>query len=321
VLTKEEKQQLAKRYTESPAAYEAYLKGLYFWNQRTIVGMRKAIEYFQEAIDKDPNFALGYVGLADAYLIDNPPRAQSPLRKALELDDTLGEAHASSGFNSLFWRWAWNDAEREFKLAIGLAPNYPTAHQWYANYLAVTGQLDEAKAEMRQALELDPLSPNMHADLGQIHYFAHEYDQAIAECRKALEIDANFFFAHKYLFAAYLQKGLYSEAVEEYLKAGIAGGLTPATIAALRRAYAESGWPGFLHAKLQFEKQDNQRSPAQTAIIYTKLGDKARAIELLERAYDESDFFLTFIKVEPMYDDLRAEPRFQDLLRRMKLTP
>jgi len=319
VLTKEETQQLAKRYTENAAAYEAYLKGRYFWSKRTTEGIRKGIEYFQEAIDKDPDFALGYVGLADAYLIDNPSRAQSVLRKALELDDTLGEAHASLGFNRMFYQRAWDDAEREFKLAVELSPNYAIAHQWYANYLAVRGRLAEAKAEMQKALELDPLSPNMHADLGQIHYFAHEYDAAIGQCGKALEIDPDFLFAHQYLFAAYAQKGMYREALEEFLNAPSKAGYTPVTVTAFRNAYAESGWPGFLRARLQFWKQRRYNYPVHMAIVYAELGDKERAIEQLERAYDEGDFFLAFIKVEPMLDDLRSDPRFGELLVRMKL--
>ncbi len=317
VLTKQEKQQLAKRYTDNPAAYEAYLKGRYFWNKRTTEGIHKGIEYFQEAVDKDPNFALGYVGLTDAYLIDNQPKAEFVLRKALQLEDTLGEAHASSGFNSMFWHWAWGDAEREFKLAVELSPNYATAHQWYANYLAAMGRLDEAKAEMQRALELDPLSPNMHADLGQVYYFAHEYDQAITECRKALEIDPDFLFAHQYLFAAYPQTGRYNEAVDEFLKWQTQDGRTPATVASFRNAYAKSGWPGFLRAWIQLRKEN----PSSAAAVYAKLGDKERAIEQLGKAYDERDFFLVFIKVEPMYDNLRSDPRFQELLRRMKLAP
>lgn len=320
VLTEQEREQLAKRYTNNPEAYEAYLKGRYFWNKRTVEGIRKSTTYFQQAIDKDPNFALAHAGLADVYLISEALKFEPAIRKALELDDKLGEAHASLGFDRMFWHWDWEGAEREFKLALELNPNYPTAHQWYAIYLALRGRFDEAKAEMRQALELDPLSPNMNADMGQLYYFAREYDQAIAQCRKALEIDPDSMFAHQYLYYVYAQKGAYADAVEEYLKFIKAEELRgPTTAASLREAYAASGWRGFLQTILKSSAPRD--SPTLMAMTYAMLADKEQAFKQLERAYDTRDFYLGFIKVEPTLDGLSADPRFADLLRRMKLTP
>jgi DNA-binding winged helix-turn-helix (wHTH) protein/TolB-like protein/Tfp pilus assembly protein PilF len=313
MLNKQDQEKLSKHYTDNQQAYEAYLKGRYFWSKRTTDSLRQSVEYFQQALEKDPNFALAYVGLADAYLINDVPKAETVLRKALELDETLGEAHASLGFYRTFWHWDWQAAEPEFKRAIELSPNYATAHQWYGLYLAVRGRSDEATREMRQAVELDPHSPNMNADLGQLYYFAHEYDQAITQCRKALETDPDFHFAHEYLFLVYMQKSMYAEAVEEYLKSQETH--TSARLASLRDAYVKSGWRGFLQTILKQRRLKD--STAFQAVIYAQLGDKEQAIKELRKAYDAGDFFLTFIQVEPAYDELRTDPRFQDLLRRM----
>jgi tetratricopeptide (TPR) repeat protein len=310
-----------RRTTENPEAYQAYLEGRFFWNKRTTEGFRKSIEYFQRAVEKDPKFALAYAGLADAYLMDDAVKAESALRKALELDNTLGEAHASLGFDRMFWNWDWGEAEREFKLAITTTPNYATAHQWYGIYLAARGRLGEAKSEMKQALELDPLSPIINTDVGQVYYFSREYDQAVAACRKALEIDPDFIIAHQYLYHVYTQLGMYSEAVEEFLK--YATTRSPAAVASLRHAYALSGWRGFLQNQLDYweESKAGPLDRTEKAVIYGKLGHKPQAIEQLERAYDERNFFLVFLKVEPRYDDLSADSRFQDLLQRVGLTP
>lgn len=318
VLTAPEQEKLTKRYTDSQEAYEAYLRGRYLWTKRTTESSRQSIGYFKQAIEKDPNFALAYVGLADTYLIHDVTKAHPTLRKALDLDDTLGETHASLGFLATFWAWDWGAAEPEFKSAIELSPNYATAHQWYALYLAARGRLDEAKTEMRQAIELDPLSPNMNADLGQIYYFAHEYDAAIAQCQKALELDPNFLFAHSYLSHVYAQKGMHLESVKESLECDQEVGRTPREIASLREAYLHSGWRGFLRALLEREKIQRM-GHAEKASTYALLGDQENAIKELERAYDNKEFFLTFVQVEPEYDDLRSDPRFQDLLRRMRL--
>jgi DNA-binding winged helix-turn-helix (wHTH) protein/TolB-like protein/Flp pilus assembly protein TadD len=315
VLNPQDQIRLSKQYTDNQEAYEAYLKGRYLWNKRTTDSVRQSIEYFRQALEKDPNFALAYVGLADAYLIDDVTKAEPALRRALELDDTLGEAHASLGFYRMFWHWDWQAAEPEFERAIELNPNYATAHQWYALYLAVRQRRDEATKEMRQAVEIDPHSPNLNADLGQLYYFAHEYDQAITQCRNALKTDPDFHPAHEYLFLAYMQKSMYAEAVEEYLKSQETH--TSANLTSLRDAFVKSGWRGFLKTVLKQRRAKD--STAFQAVIYAQLGNKERAIRELERAYDAGDFFLTFIQVEPAYDELRADPRFQDLRRRMNL--
>lgn len=313
-LTAPEIARLIKHGTDNADAYQAYLKGRYHWSQRTTESLRLSVEYFQQAIARDPNYALAYDGLADAYLIFDVPKAEPALRKALELDETLGEAHASLGFLRMFWHWDWQGAEIEFKRAIELKPNYATAYQWYALWLAAQGRLDEAKKEMGKAIELDPLSPNMRADLAQIHYFAHQYDEAIADCRQALDLDPNFSFAHHNLVAIYTKKGMQTEAVTQQLKAEEG---RPATINLLRETYAKSGWPGFLQALLQSEGA--RTAHARKAWLYAVMGDNSNALKEIERACDDRDFFLTFLKVEPAYDNLRGEPRFQHVLKKMNL--
>jgi TolB-like protein/Tfp pilus assembly protein PilF len=298
--------------TNSAKAYEAYLKGRYLWSKRTTESVRASIDHFKQAIDEDPNFALAYAGLADAYSIQAAPLAEPALRKALELDDTIGEAHASLGFYRMFFHWDLPMADDELRLAIALSPNYATAHQWYAISLAVRGRFEEAKAEMATAIECDPLSPNMRADMAQICYFAGEYDAAIAHCREALELDPSFAFAHHYLSAAYAQKGMHDEAVAEIVWSLESGGASPAVVAAHRDAYAAEGWRGIRRVGIQ-----PANPPTTNAIYYAALGETERAIEQLQRGFDERDFFLIYLAVEPELAPLRSDPRFVEIARRV----
>lgn len=291
------------------------MKGRFFLKKRTTPDLRRSIDYLRQAVDKDPNFALAYSALAEAYSIGDAPLADAVLRRALALDDSLGEAHASLGFYKMFYGWDWATAENEFQRAIELSPGYATAYQWYALYLAARGRMAEAKEMMSKALDLDPLSPNINADLGQIYYFAHEYDQALLYCRKALELDPNFQPAHEYLYYIYAQKGSYGEAVEEFLV--LRHGDGPIESAALRQAYAAKGWLGFLRTALRYSA--SRDSAVYLALFYSQLGDRAQAIEHLEKAYAAEEFFLTYLKVEPAFDALRSHPRFADLLQRMNL--
>ena len=308
----------APKLSDNPAARDAYWQGRYFYNKRTPTDVRLGEEYFRKAIAADPNFALAYVGLADAYLIDDPTKAEGPLRKALELDNGLGEAHASLGFLRMFYHWDWPGAQAEFEQAVALSPSYATAHQWYALYLASQARFDEAKREMGKAVELEPRSANLHADFGQILYFAREYNDAITECHKALELEPNFIFAHEYLNSIYAKKNMYAEAVEELLVSyRIAGRLSDEAINSRRQIFLKAGWGEFLRAQLKLTAPVD--SPVRSAWFYAMLSERDRALGELERARDANDFFLTFIKVDPGYDDLRSDARFQNLLRRMNL--
>lgn len=320
-LTGEEKRLRTKRYTDKPEAYEAYLKGLLFWNKRIGNGYIKAMEYFRQAIEIDPAYALPYAGLADVnFIYGDVRRGEEMALKSLALDDTLAEGHASLGFFRMFHQWDWIDAEREFRRAIELNPNYATAHQWYAIHLASTGRLEEAEAEMKRAHDIDPLSLVINADLGQIFYFERKYDAAIEQCRKTLEMDPDFLFAHNYLSWAYAKKGMDREAVDEFLQARMITGDDPRTVAAFRRAYAASGIRGFLRAVIDSE----ERRPVHLHLIaasYALLGEKEKALDWLRKDYDAHDFFLYSLKADPVFDNLRTDPKFAELERRMGLAP
>jgi len=322
-LSADEKSSLARRYSESPDAYQLYAKGRYSWNKRSFAGMKDAEYNFRRAIEKDPEFALAYLGLADKLFTEPAnPEGYSALNKALALDPNLGEAYATAGFAHIFHQWDWQRAEENLKRSIELKPGYGTAHQWYATLLAITGRVDEAKQEMRRALEIDPMSANFLADLGQMYYFAREYDEAESYCHKALEIAPNFVFAHEYLFEIYLKTGRVAEAFEECRQHAKINTFDPAKDnapddARLRAKYLQAGMRGFL---LQRIEDHGMRCPGTCYVLskfYARLGDKEQALGGLEKAYEAKDFLMPFVNTDPVFDDLRAEPRFQAVLHRM----
>ena len=330
-LSGEQQGQLTKRYTHDTDAYQAYLKGRYYWNKRSLEGIKKALAYFQEAIDKDPNYALAYAGMADAYsfgALDLPsneffPKAKAAATKALEIDDTLAEAHTALGWIEMRYDLDWSGAEKEFKRAIELNPNYATSHNWYSVELGLMGRFDEAIAEAKRAQELEPLSLNTNSDVGLPFYFSHQYDQAIARYRKAIEMDSNFALAHYFLGLAYEQKEMYQEAVEEFLQASTLFGFEPQGITALRGAYATAGWRGFLQKdiELTIEYSKKYADFYDVAIDFARLGEKEQALAWLEKAYQERDGGLFWFRRDPRLDTLRSEPRFIDLSRRAGVSP
>jgi serine/threonine-protein kinase len=331
-LSGEDKKRLSKRYTENTEAYQAYLAGRYHWNKRTEEGLKKAIEYFEQARERDPGYALAYAGLADCYALlgdygflpprDAYPKAKAAAEKALELDDTLAEAHTSLAFAKVQYDWDWPGAEREFQKALALNPNYATAHQWYSEYLSAMGRHDEALREIRRAQELDPLSLIIHAVVGRALYFARRYDEAAEQCRQTVELDPNFGVAHLFLGRIYLAAGKYDEAVKELQEARrLAGGtavmaeVVHALAVAGRRTEAEQ-----LRAELE-KMKDGYVTAGRLALISVALGDKDQAFMWLDKAYDERSDTLLFLKVEPRFDSLRSDPRFAALLRRIGLPP
>lgn len=330
-LTGQEKTRLAKRQTESGEAYQAYLKGRYFWNKRTEDGLKKGIEYFEEAIAKDPNYPLPYAGLADSYALlgtygSLPPKTAYPKAKAaavtaLGMDDTLAEAHASLGLVRLEYDWQWREAEKEYKRALNLNPGYATAHQWYAEYLTAMGRSDEAIAEIERAHELDPLSLIINAILGWVFYYAGRHDRAIQQFHKTLELDANFARAHFYLGRTYLQKEMFEQAIGEFQKAIDLSRGSPAMVAGLAHAYAVAGQRGKAIETLDDLKELSRRKylpPYETALIYAGLGERDQALAWLEKAYEERSSLLVFLKADPRVDSLRSNSRFQELVRRLK---
>jgi serine/threonine protein kinase/tetratricopeptide (TPR) repeat protein len=333
-LTGEEKKRLVKRYTENTEAYHLYLKGRYYTGKRTGEWIRKGIEHLQQAIDLDPNYALAYTGLADAYAFlasstgglaprEAYPKAKAAALKALELDDTLGEAHCSLGFFRLLYDWDFAAAEREYKRAIELSPNYANAHDGYGFYLKATGQHEAAIHECQLAQKLDPLSPFTTLSLGWAYYFARRYDQAMAQGRKVLEMDPNFGFAHWHLGMSYVQQRLYTEAIPALQKAVILTGGGPTFVAHLGHAYGVAGREEDARrvlAELEELAQRQYVSSYFLAIINLGLGEVDQAFAWLERAYEERSGFLAFLKVEPMLDRLREDARFAALVRRVGLT-
>jgi TolB-like protein/DNA-binding winged helix-turn-helix (wHTH) protein/Flp pilus assembly protein TadD len=315
-----------------PEAYEAYLKGRYFWNKRTPEGLKTAVGYFNEAVAKDPNYAAAYSGLADAYALLGdwqyavmPPKEAMPLalsaaRKALELDDSLAEAHASLGFCLEGFNWDFAAADKEFHRAIELNPGYATAHHWYAWHLSLIGQNREAIAEMKKAQSLDPVSPVVNADLAELLLISHLPDESIEQSRKTIGMNPGFAFAHNQLALAYIQKKMFDEAIVELNEAIKLIGDNPIFLANLARAYAESNRRENA-AKLldNLKKRSVPSSPLVTeiAMIYTALGDKDQAMAWLEKGYEER--FNPGVLERPCFDRLRFDPRFQNLMRRIGL--
>jgi len=331
-LTGSEKISIAKTPTVNPEAYELYLKGRFFWNKRTAADLRKAIEYFNQAISKDPGYALAYAGLADSYVIlsvfgaaspqDSVPQARVAAKRALELDDTLAEAHASSGRILGPFDFEFDRSITEFERAIQLNPNYAMAHHWLSwGPLTALAQFDRAIAEGKRAVELDPLSLINNADLGGNVYFnSRRYDEAIAQLRKTMEIDPRFYIAHYYLGQAFQLKGQLTEAIAEYQKA-VELNDDPEALAYLGQAYARTGQRDEAQkilARLTEEAKSRYVSGYSMALMFMGLGDKEQAIDALERAYREgagNDLFT--IKVDPMLDDLRGDPRFEALAEKI----
>jgi TolB-like protein/Tfp pilus assembly protein PilF len=330
-LTGSEAHAMSARPTENTEAYQLYLKGRFFWNKRTAKDFKTALNYFQEAIDKDPGFALAYAGLADTYVLlsgfaaaspkESLPKAKAAAIQALKLDNTLGEAHASLAQAVFAYDFDFTRANQEFQRAIELNPNYATAHQWYAESgLAALGRFDEAIAEIKRALELDPLSVIINADVGTILCTAGRYDEAIEQLRKTLEMDPEFYYARWNLGQALEMKGRTEEAMKEYEKA-VALNDDPLPLALLGRVYGKTGRKDEALKILQRLREISKQryiSPYDFALVHMGLGEKDEAIRLLEQAYAERNGYdIAFIKTDPLLNPLRGEPRFQALVARV----
>jgi TolB-like protein/Flp pilus assembly protein TadD len=327
-LTGEDKKRATKRYTDNPEAYQLYLRGRFYWNQGTIAGFKKAIEYFQQAGTKDPKYALAQAGLADSYLflgsywVEAIPEAKVAALRALELDPTLAEAHVSLGHIKLWLDWDWPAAEREFNQGIALNPNSALAHNQYAMYLAAMGRLNDAIAEVKRAQELDALSPIVNTDLGWYLLYSGRSSEAVDQFRKTLELDPDYLSARWGLGAAYAQQQLYDQAIEELKKAVSLSEGSPVAVGHLGFAYGLKGAAAEARRTLNelSTLADRQYVPSSTvALVYAGLGDKAKALERLEQAYQEHDFAMVFLDVVPWFKSLRGEARFQALVRRMQL--
>jgi TolB-like protein/DNA-binding winged helix-turn-helix (wHTH) protein/tetratricopeptide (TPR) repeat protein len=331
-VTPRERTLLAKRSTQNAEAHQLYLKGRYYWNRRTEPALKRAIEYFQQAIDKDPGYSLAYAGLTDCYAVyatyrvESPqvagPKAKAAATRALEIDDTLANAHASFGMIKMQYDWDWTGAERELRRSIELDPNYATAHQWLSNCLAATGRTEQAIASCRRALQLEPLSMIINGDLGFFLFVARRYDEAIEHMLDALEIDPSFAQGHWSLGLPYEQKAMYQKASVEFQKVFELSGPTSRTLGCIGHAYGLSGNREKALQTLADLRELSKRhfiSASDIAMIYLGLGDREHALQWLEKGFEDRPWGMVFMKVDPRFDGLRADSRFANLLRRMKL--
>lgn len=333
-LTGNEKRRLTKRYTVDAEAYRLYLKGRYHWNKRTPDGVQKAIEYFQQALEKDPAYSLAYAGLADTYAYlsffnvipsrQAMPKAKAAAAKALEIDHDLAEAHVSLGYVSFTYEWDWLAAGKHFEQALALNPAYSRAHTFYAFYLSSLGRSEEALAAAKRALDLDPASPAVSHSLAVQLYLARKFDRASKQAHDTLEMDANFAVSYAVLGEAYLSKERYREglsALEKYSRLSRGGA---AALALLGYLHARSGERKKSLEMIEELKAASKQSfvPALfIALVYAGLEDKDQAFSWLDKAYEERFNRLAYLKVEVLWDPLRSDPRFTDLLRRVGIPP
>lgn len=333
-LSGDEQKQLLRPFTGNSDAYQLYLKGRFYWNKRTVDGVKKSIEYFQQAINVDPNFALAYAGLADSYTMAGSygysilppaqamPQAEAAAAKALAIDDSLAEVHASLGYIKFTYDWDWVGAEQEFKRAIALNPLYDTAHHWYSHELIALGRTREGMAEAQRALELSPTDTVMNEHMGWTYLMARDYDHAIQSASKAVELDPDFLLAHRVLGLAYQYKGQHGQAAAEFERGLQLSKGDPVAKAFLARSYAAAGNTQqarqILNELLGLAKAQYV-PPAEIADTFAALGQRDQAFEWMNQACDERASALVYLKVAQVYDPLRSDPRFQELLKRVHL--
>jgi DNA-binding winged helix-turn-helix (wHTH) protein len=320
-----------QRYSENAEAHQLCLKGRHFWAKRTGPAVEKAIRFFEQATLREPRYAKAYAGLADCYAIlshysrlsprQTLPKARAAAQKAVEIDDTLVEAHTSLGVVKMLYDWDWPGAEVELRTALERDPSYSTAHHWYGMYLVARGHFDEAIAELERAQQLDPVSLAINTDLGLVLYLARRYDEAIKQYRAAMDLDPGFSDAQVGILMVYNEIGMYHQPISELLR-------SPETFSReiagkLEDAHARAGARGYWQAYLDLAESPAREvycSPYVRARLYAAIGDKAKALEWLEKAFEERDGGLSLLKVDPGLDGVRGEPRFQSILERVGLS-
>lgn len=343
-LSGEDQEKLAKRYTSDAEAYQLYLKGRYFWNKRNEEGFRNGINFFKQAEEKDPTYSLAFSGLADSYAllcdigvavpVEEMPKAKAAAQKAVDTDPNSAEAFTSRAFVKLAYDWDWLGAEEDFKHALRLNPKYPTAHQWYASYLMQMGKFDRAKAEIQEAHNLDPLSPIISSNSGLYSYYDRRYDDAISKYKLTLQTDPDFWVARHYLALAYVQKGMFDEAIRELrslIKAPPTGPVPDSVVANETEATASLGFAYAMAGKRneamaiidQLHRLAAKRyvSGLYFAIVYAGLKDNDQAMEFLNKAFETRHPGLVLIRIEPMFDALRSDERFKQLVKRFEPIP
>ncbi len=332
-LLGEERTQPNERETTNPEAYQFYLKGRYYWNKRTAEDIKKSVKQFQQAVDKDPNYALAYAGLADSFVLlrgeagypesDTLQKAKAFAQRALGIDDSLAEAHTTLAFiheNS----WQWYEAEKGYKRAIELNPNYPTAHQWYSIHLRDVGRFDQALTEIKRAQELDPLSLVINENIAEVYLLMGQVNASIEQSKKVIELDPNFLWGHNDLGMAYLQQGRYTEALAELQKVVEGSGRVGSSLGNLGYGYAVSGKRSealSILKELEGKYAKQEAVGKDLATVYAGLGEKDQAFAWLEKDFQARSGYLSGIRWAPQFDSLRSDPSYADLLRRMGLTP
>lgn len=320
--------------TNNAEAYQLYLKGRYFWNKRTEEGFTQGIKHFKLAVAQDPTYALAYAGLADSYIgltfynfgapHETMPKAKDAAMNALSIDSALAEAHTSLAHVLMNYDWNWVQAEKEFKLAMQLNPDYATAHQWYAiHYLTALDRLAEALEEMKRALQLEPTSLVMNSFMGATLYYAGRYEEALEQCRRTIEMDPNFAVAHWHIGLVYEQKEMFDEAIAEFQTAITLSGGSPLLKASLGHAYAKAKRTEEatkVLAELNELSKHRYVSSYERAAITVALGDGRQSFQWLERAYEEHSFHMVYLKVWPQFSIVRSDPRFQKLIQRAGLS-
>ncbi len=327
-LTGLEQSRLARNYTNNAEAYQLYLKGRFYWNKRTADGFQRSIQYFNQATEQDPNYALAYTGLSDTYVLlpgygasspaDSYPKAKAAAKKALEIDDELAEAHASMANVLYLSDWNFAESNREFQRAIEINPNYAEAHHWYGGNLLALGIFDESILEMKRAQDLDPLSLIINTELGATYLYARQYDLSIEQLRKTIEMDQSFYYAHYSLGMAYAMKHAHQDALVEYNKARQLN--DPYVLALQGHTYAASGKKEESLRTLEALKEISKQRyvPAYgLAIVYAELNEKDQAFQWLEKSYNDHEGYVTILKIDPFLDNLRSDPRFTNLVQRV----
>ncbi|HEY8224417.1 MAG TPA: winged helix-turn-helix domain-containing protein [Pyrinomonadaceae bacterium] len=333
-LSKSEQEQIAKHFTEDPSAYQLYLRGQLTWNGRRQHWITQSLNYYQQAVEKDPNFALAHIGVADAYIMlsghrqipmqDAEAKARPSIMKALEIDDSLAQAHNALAELKYQYEYDWSGAEREFKKAIALNSNVAWIRQAYGWFLMSEGRFDEARTEMDKARELDPSSLTINAGRARLDYYSRQYDQAIEQFQNIIAVEPNDASAYNALYAIYRQKQMYPEAVEIFLKCGRLINAPPQQIETLQEAFKTSGWTGFLRERLKYlDKSAASESvePFSFADLYVALGEKEKAFEWLDKTFDAHDPVTLQFKIDPAYDNLRGDSRYAKLVQRIGLQP
>jgi serine/threonine protein kinase/Flp pilus assembly protein TadD len=336
-LNRADETRFARSATDNSEAYQLYLQGRYHWNQRTPAGIKKSIEFFQQAMEKDPNFALAYVGLADAYNMGNnlgvftpresSPEAKAAATKALVLDSRLGEAHAILGQVKSHYDFDFPGAQREFLKAIELNPNYANAHLYYAGgYLTPMGRHAEAVAEMKKALELDPLSSALNNYMGMTYLLAGDYQKSVQQLQRTIDLDPTFPLAHFFFASCLTEIGKYEQAIEEMQKGALLGGANPERVAAwaaeFLKAFRTGGPKGYWQKNLEVTLKEHEQGGTgafELASAYARIGDKQNALQWLQKSYEERDGNITLLKSYPDYKSLRGDQRFSALLKRIGL--